>query len=223
MELTSPTAVAHPLGPASGGPGRFWRELGYVLSGLPLGVAAFVVGISGAAAGAASLAVLLGIPILVGALAAARAFARLERRRVATVTGRPVPPPRYRDRSGPGRPKWPAALRDPQSWRDLTHMLVSFPLRVVGFALALTWTLGGLGELLYVLWSWAIPRDDDTKGLLDLMFGIDSRWADIGFHTGIGVALLATAIPMLHLLASVQTALARGLLAGRVEQRPAGW
>ncbi|TGB12368.1 hypothetical protein E4099_11245 [Streptomyces palmae] len=221
--MTSPTAVAHASEPATGRPGRFWRELGYVLSGLPLGVAAFVVAVGGVAAGAASLAVLLGLPILVGALAAARGFARLERRRVEAVTGRAVPIPRYRRRGGPERPVRLAALRDPQCWRDLTHMLVSFPLRVVGFALALTWTVGGLGELLYGLWSWSIPRDDDTKGLLDLMFGISSRSADIAFHTAIGVVLLSTAIPMLRLLASAQTALARGLLAGRVPHRPVGW
>ncbi|MFI1586165.1 sensor domain-containing protein [Embleya sp. NPDC020630] len=65
-----------------------------------------------------------------------------------------------------------AALRETQSWRDLTHMVAAFPLRVVSFRIALTWTVGGVGEVLYALWSWPIPRDPGNAGLLDLMFGV---------------------------------------------------
>ncbi|MFI6584831.1 sensor histidine kinase [Embleya sp. NPDC050493] len=192
--------------------GRFGRQLSYLLVGFPLGAAAFVVAIGGLAAGAASFAVLLGVPILVATLAAARGFAELERRRVVAVTGRELPPHAYRERAGEGFKGWWRALREPQSWRDLAHILVSFPLRVVSCCIALTWTLGGLGELLYAAWSWPIPRDPGKQGLLDLMFGISSRAAEIAFNTGIGVLLLATAAPVVRALVAVQAALARGLL-----------
>jgi hypothetical protein len=82
---------------------------------------------------------------------------------------------------------------------------------VVCFSLALTWTVGGLGELLYVTWSWALPRDEET-GLLDLAFGVDSRAADIAFHTAAGVVLLATSVPLLRGLTAAQAGLARTLL-----------
>ncbi|NGN63544.1 hypothetical protein G5C51_06445 [Streptomyces sp. A7024] len=210
----TPRSAAYETGRAShsGRADRFWRELGYLLAGLPIGIAAFVVAVTGVAVGAASFAVVLGLPVLAGALAAARFFARGERARVAAVTGRPVPEPRYRKAAGSGLGRMLSALKDPQSWRDLGHMLVAFPLRVVSFSLALTWTLGAVGELLYITWSWALPRDGGEGGLLDLMFGISSRAADIGFHTGIGVVLALTAVPVLHGLTALQTGTARALL-----------
>ncbi|WKX71038.1 sensor domain-containing protein [Streptomyces sp. XD-27] len=218
-EMTPPLMAPRAYEPTAHGAGdvgrvgRFGRQLGYLLAGLPVGIAAFVIAVTGFTAGAASFAVVLGLPILVAALAAARAFARVERRQVEAATGRALPAHSYRPRDGGAGPAaWLRALRDPQSWRDLAHMLVAFPLRVASFCIALTWTVGGLGELLYGAWSWSIPRDDDEAGLLDLMFGVDSRLADIAFNTGIGVVLLATAVPVVRGLVAIQAALARGLL-----------
>ncbi|MGP3967921.1 sensor domain-containing protein [Streptomyces sp. 6N223] len=199
------TAHSAPSTPAAGGLGP---RLGYLLAGLPLGVAAFVTAVTGFAAGLGTLPIWLGLPILAATLAAARGFAALERRHVEAVTGRALPAPAYRARGG-GVVR---ALSDPQSWRDFTHALVSFPLRIVTFSLALVWTVGGVGQLLYGLWSWPIPRDEGEAGLLDLMFDIDSRAADIAFHTAIGVVLLATAAPVLRALTAAQTSLARALL-----------
>lgn len=193
-------------------PSRFGRELAYLLSGLPVGAAAFAVAIAGLAAGASTLVILLGLPVLVGTLAAARAFARLERRQVERATGRALPPHHYRDTEEAGFAGWLRAVREPQSWRDLIHMVVAFPVRLTTFCAAITWTMGGVAELLYALWSWPIPRDPDTTGVLDLAFGISSRGADIAFNTGVGVVLLATAVPAVRGLVALQTSLARALL-----------
>jgi putative sensor protein len=188
---------------------RFSRELGYLLSGLPLGIASFTAAVTGFSLGVGTLVIWLGIPVLAATLAASRYFADIERAQVAALTGRPLPPRPPRN-AGLGLP----ALSDPQSWRDLTHAVLALPLRVITFSLAVAWTIGGLGELLYITWSWPIPRDGGEEGLLDLMFGIDSRGADIAFNTAIGVVLLATAIPMIRALTALQTALARALLNG---------
>ncbi|MFI7272535.1 sensor domain-containing protein [Streptomyces sp. NPDC049879] len=195
--------------------GRFGRELGYLLTGLPLGIAAFSTVLTMLVLGAVGLALVVGASLLVAALAVAGAFARVERQRVAHVTGRPIPAPRYRERRGSGIPRALHALGDGQRWRDLAHALVAFPLRIVTFCFAVTWTVGGLGELLYGAWSWSLPRDEGEEGLLDLMFGISSEAADIAFNTAVGVVLLATAVPLLRGLTALQTALARALLADR--------
>ncbi len=214
--ITSPTAAAldasdavHPARAQRGG--RFWRELGYLLAGLPVGIAAFTVVITGLSLGVSTVVLVVGLPVLAGTLAAARAFAGWERRHVAAVTGQALPAPRYTEPEGLGLARTMQALRDGQSWRDVLHAVATLPIRVVTFSLALTWTLGGLGELLYATWSWPIPRDDNA-GLLDLMFGIDSRLADIAFNTAIGMVLLATAVPVVRGLAAFQTGIARGLL-----------
>ncbi|MEO3752558.1 sensor domain-containing protein [Streptomyces sp. B6B3] len=193
------------------GASRFWRELGYLLAGLPVGIAAFTVVVTGLSVGVSAVVLVVGLPLLAGTLAAARGFAGWERRRLAAVTGQPPRAPRYVEREGHGLARTRQALRDGQAWRDVLHAVASFPIRVLTFSLALTWTLGGLGELLYATWSWPIPRDDNA-GLLDLMFGIDSRLADIAFNMGIGVVLLATAVPMVRGLAALQAGVAHGLL-----------
>lgn len=195
--------------------GRFGNRLGYLMAGLPVGIVALVVSVAGFSIGVSTLVIWIGLPFLAGTLATARSFARLERRQVARATGRPIAVPHYRPAAAPGPKGWLNALRDPQSWRDLIHMVVALPVRTLTFSLALTWTVGGLGELLYGLWSWSLPEGDNA-GLLDLMYGIDSPAADIAFHTAIGVVLLATALPVVRGLTALQAALSRALL-GRPE------
>lgn len=191
---------------------RFGRELRFLLAGLPLGVAAFVTAIAGFTIGAALFVVLLGIPVLLGTLRAARGFARVERRAVESATGRPLPPHHYRDTGGPGLKGALRAVLEPQSWRDLSHMVLAFPVRIASACLALVWTLGGLAELLYGTWSWAIPRGGGAAGLADLLFGNPTLWLDISFHTAIGVVLLATCVPVVRGLVAIHAGLARGLL-----------
>jgi hypothetical protein len=208
MITKTPSPVASPLMTATtaGRSGRFGRELRFLLAGLPLGIVSFTVAIAGFSLGVGTLVIWIGLPVLVWTLAAARSFADVERRRIAHATGKTLPAPAYRE-SGLA-----AAISDPQRWRDLAHAIVSFPLRVTTFSLAVTWTLGGLGELLYATWSWSLPRDEGDSGLLDLAFGIESEAADIAFNTGIGVVLLATTVPVVRGLVALETSLARALL-----------
>lgn len=193
---------------------RLGRDLAYLLTGLPFGIAAFVVAVVGFLAGLGLSVLWLGLPVLVGTLAAARGFARVERRRVQAVTGAALPPHYYRTRpSGGGvTRRLLRALLDPQSWRDLLHMVLAFPLRVPSFAIAFGWLVGGLGGLLYVLWEWAPPRGPDDHRLYELITGNESRAADIWFTTGCGAVLLLTLPFVARALAALQTALARGLL-----------
>ena len=178
--------------PAVARPGWLARDLGYLLLGLPLGIASVVISVAGFASGVGTLVIWLGVPLLAGTLAAARGFAGLERRRVEAVTGRPLPPHHYRTAAGSGLGRLARSLLDPQSWRDLLHAVLAFPLRVAGFAIAVAWAAGGLGETLYVLWEWALPRGAGNQTLTELAFDIDSRLADIAFHTAIGLILLLT-------------------------------
>jgi hypothetical protein len=193
---------------------RFRRELGYLLSGLPFGLAAFTVAVTGFALGVSTLVVWIGLPVLAGTLRVARALANTERLRVTAVTGRPLPSHRPRP-TGTGWAGALRAVRDPRSWRDLVHLVVAFPLQVVTFSVALSWTLGGVGELLYGTWSWSLPQGPDDQGLTELIFDTSSRTADIGFNTAIGVFLLATAVPVIRGLAATQTRFARALLTHR--------
>lgn len=219
MIETTASAVAGPAAPPAK-PRRagFHRELSYLLVGLPFAVGTFVTIVAGLSIGVGCAALLLGLPVMVETLHTARVFAAAERKRVERLTGRPLPPHHYAKlKRGTTPAQWFGALFDRQAWRDVLHVLVAFPLRTVGFCFALTWVVGGIGEVTYGAWSWAIPRDDDTKGLVDLMFGVEARWADIAFNTAVGVVLLATAVPVVRALTALQVGLSRALLTNEKE------
>jgi hypothetical protein len=213
MIETTPHTTSHTTSPtvrvAALGSARFGRQLSYLLSGLPIGIAAFTTLVIGFALAAGTIVIWVGLPVLAATLTLAGHFARLERRQVAAVTGRELPAPAYLSEGGRLR-----AISDPQAWRDFAHALVSFPLRVISFALTVAWTVGAVSEALYATWAWSIPRDESEDGLLELMFGIDSYAADVAFNTAIGVVLLATAVPVIRALAAAQTGLARAMLGG---------
>lgn len=192
----------------SNGKGRFGREVGYLLSGLPLGTAAFVLLVTGFALGAGTLILLFGVFVLGGALSVARFFARVEAAQIAHATGRALPPPA----DGPRRGGW-GLLADAQGWRDLVHAIVAFPVRVATFALTLVWLCAGLGGTTYGLWSWSIPRDE-YDGWIDLAFGWSGTGADILGNTTAGLFFLLTSIPVIHGLALTQSGLGRVLLRG---------
>ena len=196
---------------------RRLREAGYLLAGLPLGIAAFVVAVAGASVGLSTLVVWLGIPILIATLRACRGLAVLERRATVAATGHALPPHHYRVNLADGRGHGSTVglfsqLSDPQAWRDLLHALLGFPVRLAAAVITLAWGLGGLGGLFYVSWQWALPRNGHYRGLLDLVAGVDSPAADIGVNTALGALLLLTFPTMTRALVAARAGLARGLL-----------
>ncbi|MGW8846400.1 sensor domain-containing protein [Streptomyces xiamenensis] len=201
--------------PTSSTRGRFPRELSFLLRGLPVGIVAFTVAVTGFVLGVGTLVIVCGVPVLAGTLRAARGMALVERRELEALAGRPLPPHHYRVAGGTGFARMARSLADPQSWRDLAHMVVSFPLRVVSFCLALVWTVGGVGGLLYVAWAWALPRGEDNQGLYELITGNGSFAADVALTTAAGVFLLVTAVPLVRALAALHRSLASALLTNR--------
>lgn len=229
-----PTALLTPFAawlPAPTRGRQVARGFGYLLAGLPMGIVAFVVAVTGLTTGVSTLIVWVGLPILVGTLYASRGLAVVERRAVCWATARELPPHHYRPARGHRvARKLLLALADPQSWRDLLHALVAFPVRVTTFSIAVSWAVGGLGSTLYVLWEWALPRSaDDDTGLFELITGSSSRLGDITLNTAIGIFLLLTLPWVVRGLVVVQAGLARGLLTNqtaalraRTEQLAAG-
>jgi Putative sensor len=147
------------------GNSRFWRGFGYLLGGLPMGIVAFAVAIAGFAVNLGTFVIWIGLPVLVLTLRAARGLAVVERRSTEWATGRALPPHYYWEPRGRGIGRLFRALGEPQSWRDMLHAVVGFPVRLVTFILAVVWTVGGLGGLMYATWQWALPENDEGGGL----------------------------------------------------------
>ncbi|WP_233159630.1 sensor domain-containing protein [Pseudonocardia sp. MH-G8] len=201
--------------PASGtvsGTDRFWRGYGYLLGGLPLCIIAFVIAIAGFALGVSTFVVWLGLPVLAGTLRASRGLAGVERRGAEWATGRSLPPVYYREPKGRGIYRLLSMLADPQSWRDLLHGVIAFPVRLAMFVIAVTWTVAGLGSLLYITWQWALPSDSENGGLFWLLTGSPSRWGEIGVNTVLGAIMVATSPLVVRGLVATRAGLARGLL-----------
>jgi hypothetical protein len=192
---------------------RVGEAAGYVLTGFPLAVAAFVLLVAGFAVGIGTLAITVGIVVLAGTLAAARAFARVERSRLDALFGVRTPRPAYRAPRGGRLGRAVSAGADPRRWLDLLHGIVAFPVAVATFAVVVSWFAAAIGGLGYVLWEWSLPRGPDNHSLAYYIGLGDGRTADILLTTGLG-ALAALALPwVVRGCAAVQAGLALALLA----------
>ena len=151
-------------------------DAGYLLVGLPLGVATFTIAITGLSLAAGLAITLIGIPVLVATLFAVRGIAHLERRRAGALLGEPVTDI---ERSWRGRP-WQttkAATTDPAAWRDVAWSLLLLPVGTAGFTVAVTLWSTALGFVTSPLWYWALPDDDPDLGVPQRSVGAVGRAA----------------------------------------------
>jgi hypothetical protein len=141
------------------------RDALYLIAGLPAGVVAFSVLVTGLSFAAGLAVTLLGIPVLVATLFAARVMGDVERRRAGWV----LPDGAVRRAERPPRPRiadgvwaWTkASLTDAGAWRDAAWGLLLMPIGTAGFVVATTLWSTALGLLTSPLWYWSLPDNDD--------------------------------------------------------------
>ncbi|MBE4736962.1 MULTISPECIES: sensor histidine kinase [Streptomyces] len=137
---------------------RGWRELGYVLLGLPIGILLFTYAVTMVSVGAGLLITFLGVPVLAAGLAGCRGFGALERARARALLGVDVAAPEPLRPRGRGALAWMGAvLRSGASWRQLLYAVVQFPWSVFSFVVAVTFWTYGWAALTYPLWFWVFP------------------------------------------------------------------
>jgi signal transduction histidine kinase len=204
--------------------GRLGRDTAYTLLGFPLAITAFVVTVTGLSLSASLLVTLLGIPVAVLTLAAARGLALVERVRLRGLDDRPLPPRGPLVRRGRGLRGWLAPLGDAESWLAVLHAVLGFPVAIVTFVVTVVWWAMSLGGLTFWFWSRWLPenRAGDTNDSLPELLG----WGpddDVWFYTALGALFLLTLLPVVRVTAASQAALARLLVAnqevGRLRQR----
>ncbi|MFK0174166.1 sensor histidine kinase [Streptomyces sp. NPDC090306] len=146
--------------------GRTWREFGYVLLGLPLGILLFTYAVTTVSLGAGLLVTLLGIPVLAAALAGCRGFGALERARARGLLGLDVAPPAPLRVRKHGVVAWTGAvLKSGASWRALLYAVLQFPWAVFSFVVSVTLWSTGWSLLTYPLWFWVFPMYGGQDGL----------------------------------------------------------
>ena len=147
---------ASPAGPARSGrpPGRtrLGLDTAYLLLGLPAGIIAFTVVVTGWATALGLAITLIGLPVAMATIVVSRGMA--ERRALARgarprhAGPRPLPAA-SRSRQPPADPRilerLKALFADAQTWKDLGWHLLLLPIGIVGFTVAVVcwaWTLG---------------------------------------------------------------------------------
>ncbi|MFD2623607.1 sensor domain-containing protein, partial [Streptomyces chumphonensis] len=195
---------------------RAWRELGYVLTSLPVAVVVFSTLVTLVATSAGLLVTFVGVPLLAVTLLCARAFGAMERARARVLLGLDVPAPGpVRTPRGKGGPaaRTVAVLKDGASWRHVLYGLVHFPWAVFSFSAGLALWSAGWGMLTYPLWSWSLPEPGTQLG--DNAAGepiyVDSP-PELAAFSAVG-ALIVLLVPWwLRALTAVDRFLVAGLL-----------
>ena len=191
---------------------RVGPSAGYVLTGFPLAVAAFVLLLTGFAVGISTLVITIGIAVLAATLGAARVLAGIERSRLDALFGFRTPRPAYRIPRGGKLGRAVSAGADPRRWLDLLHGIVAFPVAVATFSIVVTWFAGAIGGLGYVLWEWSLSRGPDNHSLAYFLGLGDGRTADILLTTALGAVMAVTLPWVVRGCAAMQAGLAWALL-----------
>ncbi|WSA12708.1 sensor domain-containing protein [Micromonospora sp. NBC_01813] len=202
-------------------PAHLLRRLGsdtlFVATGLPLALTSFIVVVVGFSVGVGMVVTVIGLPILTGTLYAARAFAHLERRRMASVLRTAAVRASYRA-AGPQAGTWRRLLTplvDPQSWLDLAYGILRLPVALVATTVTLSWSALAAAGSLYWMYDWLLPAPTASDESLAELLGLgDGSATRIALHTAIGLFFLVTLPIVVRGCALLEAGLARGLLTG---------
>jgi signal transduction histidine kinase len=175
---------------------RSWREFGYVMSGLPVGILMFTFAVTMFSLGMGLLITFLGIPVLAAALAGVRGFGALERARARGLLGIDVAAPEPLRVRKQGALAWMGALlKSGSAWRHLLYSVVQFPWSVFSFVVALNFWAYGWAMLTYPLWFWLFPVYGGQGGLQLYGDGMHRIYLDNPFEITVS-ALLGLLITM---------------------------
>ncbi|MBN6033312.1 sensor domain-containing protein [Amycolatopsis sp. 195334CR] len=181
--------------------GPFWAELGWILLGLPLALLSLIGIVLVLVPGIALSPLLIGLPMVAGALLGARAVGSLHRKLAGSLLGTSVPGPT-------GKPaSFRAYLTDGPGWRAVAYLVLRVPLAAANLLVAAFLLVYGLGTLTYPFW-WLV-----LDGQVLPVFDIGSSGPVVAIPLALIAAALLVATPALvHLLLGLDRVLVRALL-----------
>ncbi|MDL2080060.1 sensor domain-containing protein [Streptomyces sp. GXMU-J15] len=196
---------------------RHWRELIYVLIGLPISIVLFTYSVTMVSLGAGLLVTFLGIPVMAAGLAGCRGFGALERARARGLLDLEVADPEPLRIRKQGFLAWMGAvLKSGASWRALLYSVLHLPWATFSFTVAVTFWSIGWGLLTYPLWFWLFPLYGGQDGMQLYGDETHSVYLDNAFEitvTALVGLLFTLATPwIVRALTTVDRLLVHGLL-----------
>jgi signal transduction histidine kinase len=148
-----------------------WRSvpgsLGYLVGGFWLSMLALTVLSSLFFSGLGMVILVVGVPIMVGSLLAARGFGVLDRS-FLRLTGLPAiaePSWPVDEPGASGLAKLMTPMKSGHYWSYLLHQMLIAPiLATITFSLAITWAATTLGGLTFWLWAGFLPNKEGVVG-----------------------------------------------------------
>lgn len=198
---------------------RVLLDTRYTLVGFPATALAFVISIAGLAAGLGGMVVWIGVPVLAGTMLAARLFADAERGWLSDVLKRPPVRPRYKA-PPPGAGRFRRIinpLTSGQSWLDLLHAIVNFPLALVSFVLTTVFWAVPLAGLTYPIYGLVTSRIPGNVELPELLGLGDGYLVNLVFYVTLGFLFLLITPFVVRGSSLLRAGLGRVLLTGVAE------
>lgn len=161
MNSAAMTIVRRPLTAAC------WRETLYLIAGFATATAAFVVVVTGLSLSLSLSILVVGLPIAVAFIYLNRLFCSLDRLLAKLVLDRPIERPYRPLPQGSLLKRGLSVITSAAAWRDIAWMVVSFPVAVATFTVAVTAWATSLGLLTLPIW-WRI-NDTDSRFINDLL------------------------------------------------------
>ncbi|MEW1754057.1 sensor domain-containing protein [Streptomyces angustmyceticus] len=160
--------------------GATWREIGYLLANLPLGLAGFVVLVVWLTLGIGLTVTVIGLPLLASGLVACRKYGKLERARARALLGVRVPEPsRLRAREEGFLPWLWLCLKDPVAWRHALFTFLRLPWATFTFSVTLVSLLVAWPALPWLArWLTNVDRAM-VRGLLSPSDELERRIAEL--------------------------------------------
>lgn len=186
--------TASPLGRIFGvvGEPQTYRNLAYLLLGLPIGAIWFCVLVTAVAIGVGTIPLaLLGIPMLVGCWYLTRALANVERATTAAFLGRHTPHAAMDAPSGNLWQQLRSMSGDRARWREFGYLMLRFPVGIATFTAA-TALLGTSAAVAYAPFHARMDGDDSfgdwsmSERLHDIS---SSPWAWLFVPLGLTLAI----------------------------------
>jgi hypothetical protein len=220
QKILSPSSVSSPeIRNSSGilrrffsvyGDARSWTSLLFMLLSLFTGILYFTVAITGLTLSLGLMILIIGLPIFIGFIGLTRVLSLVEGRLVEAMTGERMPRRVKPAHTGGWLEKIGAMLRDARTWTTLIYQLLSLPLGIFYFSVAVTLSAFGLGLI-----GGGVATLIQSLGIelpMNVSTGIEGGALGGVAAVIFGVVMLTTLMHLARLIGRLQGKIAKRLL-----------